>query len=40
LPFTGQTAGLIRDILPAAEIVKKIVAEAEDALKGAARLLA
>ena len=31
-PFTGQTAGLIRDILPAAEIVRRIVADAEGAL--------
>ncbi len=35
-PFTGQTAGLIHDILPAAEIVHKLVAEAEEALTAAA----
>ena len=29
LPFTGQTAGLIRDVQPAAKIVKNLVAEAE-----------
>ena len=34
-PFTGQTAGLIRDVLPAAEIVRTIVADAEDALERA-----
>ena len=32
VPFTGQTAGLIRELLPAAEIVRRIVAEAEGAL--------
>jgi nitronate monooxygenase/enoyl-[acyl-carrier protein] reductase II len=33
LPFTGQTAGLIDEVLPAAEIVRGIVAEAERALE-------
>jgi enoyl-[acyl-carrier protein] reductase II len=32
VPFTGQTAGMIRDVLPAAEIVRRLVAEAEAAL--------
>lgn len=32
LPFTGQSAGIVHDILPAAEIVRQIVAEAEQAL--------
>ena len=32
VPFTGQTAGLIRDVLPAAEIVHRLVAEAESTL--------
>jgi enoyl-[acyl-carrier protein] reductase II len=31
-PFTGQTAGLISDELPAADIVRAMVADAEDAL--------
>ncbi len=31
-PFTGQTAGLIKDIPPAAEIVRRLVVEAEEAL--------
>jgi enoyl-[acyl-carrier protein] reductase II len=31
-PFTGQTTGLIHDVRPAAEIVRSMVAEAEDAL--------
>jgi nitronate monooxygenase/enoyl-[acyl-carrier protein] reductase II len=31
-PFTGQTAGMIQDILPAAEIVRRLVDEAEEAL--------
>jgi nitronate monooxygenase/enoyl-[acyl-carrier protein] reductase II len=38
VPFTGQTTGLIRDILPAAEIVRRLVAEAERALARAASL--
>ena len=32
VPFTGQTAGAIRDILPAAEIVRRLVTEAEATL--------
>jgi nitronate monooxygenase/enoyl-[acyl-carrier protein] reductase II len=36
VPFAGQTAGAIHDILPAAEIVRQIVAEAEEVLRGAA----
>ncbi|HWQ15059.1 MAG TPA: nitronate monooxygenase [Roseiflexaceae bacterium] len=32
LPFTGQTAGMIREVLPAAEIMRRILAEAEVAL--------
>ena len=32
LPFTGQSAGLITDVRPAAEIVERVVAEAEAAL--------
>ena len=39
VPFTGQTAGLIHDIAPAGEIVRRIVAEAEDALSHAATLV-
>jgi enoyl-[acyl-carrier protein] reductase II len=33
LPFTGQTAGLIHEVLPAAEIVRRLVAEAEAAFE-------
>jgi enoyl-[acyl-carrier protein] reductase II len=33
LPFTGQSAGLIHDVRPAAEIVHSLVAEAERALE-------
>ena len=33
LPFAGQSAGLIHEILPAAEIVRRVVAEAEAALE-------
>ncbi|MDP9353017.1 MAG: nitronate monooxygenase [Chloroflexota bacterium] len=39
LPFTGQTAGLIREVLPAAEIVRRMVAEAELALGRAMELV-
>jgi nitronate monooxygenase/enoyl-[acyl-carrier protein] reductase II len=38
LPFTGQTAGLVHDILPAAEIVHLMVIEAEQALERASTL--
>jgi enoyl-[acyl-carrier protein] reductase II len=33
LPFAGQSAGLIDEVLPAAEIVQRVVAEAEAALE-------
>lgn len=33
VPFGGQTAGLIRDVRPAAEIVRQFVREAEEALQ-------
>jgi nitronate monooxygenase/enoyl-[acyl-carrier protein] reductase II len=36
VPFTGQTAGLVDEILPAAEIVRRIVTEAEESLARAA----
>jgi enoyl-[acyl-carrier protein] reductase II len=36
-PFTGQTTGMIHDVLPAAEIVRRMVADAEAALERAAR---
>jgi nitronate monooxygenase/enoyl-[acyl-carrier protein] reductase II len=29
MPFAGQSAGLVREILPAAEIVRSVVAEAD-----------
>lgn len=35
VPFTGQTAGMIRDVLPASEIVQRMVAEAGRALERA-----
>ena len=35
LPFTGQSAGLIDDVLPAAEIVARVMTEAEEALSRA-----
>jgi nitronate monooxygenase/enoyl-[acyl-carrier protein] reductase II len=33
LPFAGQSVGLIHEVLPAAEIVRRVVAEAEAALE-------
>jgi nitronate monooxygenase/enoyl-[acyl-carrier protein] reductase II len=38
VPFTGQTTGLISDVLPAGEIVRRMVREAEEALERAATL--
>ena len=40
VPFTGQTAGLVKEVLPAAEIVARFVAEAEEALERAEALRA
>ncbi len=37
LPFTGQSAALVHEIRPAAEIVDTFVREAEDALRAAGR---
>ncbi|MCZ6876164.1 MAG: nitronate monooxygenase family protein [bacterium] len=39
LPVAGQSAGLIRDIVPAGDIVRSIVAEAQETLKRATTLL-
>ena len=36
LPFTGQSVGLVHDIMPAATLVARLVAETEDALRAAA----
>ncbi len=36
LPFAGQSAALVHEILPAAEIVRRVVSEAEAALRAAA----
>jgi enoyl-[acyl-carrier protein] reductase II len=38
-PFTGQIAGLIKEILPAAEIVGRIAREAEEAIERIGRLV-
>lgn len=40
VPFAGESAGLIREILPAGEIIARLVAEAEAALARTAALLA
>lgn len=32
LPFTGQSAALVHEVLPAAEVVSRLVAEARAAL--------
>ncbi|MDQ5829375.1 MAG: nitronate monooxygenase [Actinomycetota bacterium] len=39
VPFTGQTAGMIDEILPAGEIVRTMVSEAEEALLAASQFL-
>ena len=39
VPFTGQTAGMIHAVLPAGEIVRGMVSEAEEALRGATQFL-
>jgi enoyl-[acyl-carrier protein] reductase II len=39
MPVAGQSAGLIRDILPAGEIVRRMVAEARQALERSTKLL-
>jgi nitronate monooxygenase/enoyl-[acyl-carrier protein] reductase II len=40
VPFTGQTAGLIHEVLPVAEIMRRLVADAEVALQQAAGMFA
>ncbi len=35
----GQSSGLVREVLPAAEIVRTIVDEAERALRGAGKII-
>ena len=37
--FAGQTVGLIGEILPAAEITRRIVTEAEDVLRRMTKVL-
>jgi nitronate monooxygenase/enoyl-[acyl-carrier protein] reductase II len=37
-PFTGQSTGLIEDVLPAGEIVRRLVAEADELLRRAPAL--
>jgi nitronate monooxygenase/enoyl-[acyl-carrier protein] reductase II len=39
VPFSGQSAGLIHEILPAGEIVRRILSQAEEALAQATRHL-
>ena len=39
VPFTGQTSGLIHEVLPAGEIVHRMVAEAEEALRNTSNRL-
>jgi enoyl-[acyl-carrier protein] reductase II len=34
LPLTGQSVGAIKEVLPAAEIVSRVVAEAAEVLRG------
>jgi nitronate monooxygenase/enoyl-[acyl-carrier protein] reductase II len=35
LPFTGQSAALVHNVAPAKALITRILAEAEDALRGA-----
>lgn len=35
VPFTGQSAGAIDEILPVAEIIRRFLSEAENALQSA-----
>lgn len=39
IPYSGQTVGLIRDILPAGEIVRRLISEAEVALSRASEFV-
>ena len=39
LPLAGHTSGLIHEILPAGEILRRLVAEAQEALESSAKLL-
>jgi enoyl-[acyl-carrier protein] reductase II len=39
VPFTGQSAELVHEILPAAEIINRMVVEARESLEGAAAFL-
>jgi len=39
LPFAGESAGLVQDIVPAGEIVQRLVAEARQALERSQTLL-
>jgi nitronate monooxygenase/enoyl-[acyl-carrier protein] reductase II len=39
LPFAGQSVGLIRDVVPARELVHDLLAQAEAALERGARLV-
>jgi enoyl-[acyl-carrier protein] reductase II len=38
LPITGEVAGVVKEILPAGEIVRRMVADAETAVHNAAAL--
>lgn len=38
-PFAGQSSGLLREILPAADILQRLVGEAEHALESAERAI-
>jgi hypothetical protein len=40
LPFTGQSVALIHDIAPADELIRRIMTQAEDALRGASGWIA
>jgi enoyl-[acyl-carrier protein] reductase II len=39
MPFAGQTAGAIHDVLPVADVLRQLVAEAENVLHSAGRFV-
>ncbi|WLQ07167.1 hypothetical protein [Arthrobacter oryzae] len=38
VPFTGQSTGLIAEILPARDIVRRLIEQATEALQNTSRL--
>lgn len=40
IPWAGQSVGLVREVLPAADIIKRMIVDAENTLRGVSRFLA